>query len=176
MDSAPPNPYQPPTSLEPLSDDARAGGSASRSSRLWASLIDALLSLVILVPLQYLSGVYQDFPKLTPPPFPQSLLWAIAGVVLWLMLHGALLARSAQTIGKKALGIQVVNVSDGRPTPFSRLVFWRFIPLSLVAQLPYVGPLLSMVNILFIFRGDRRCVHDHIAGTRVVNAVETPGR
>ncbi|MEY4547803.1 MAG: hypothetical protein RL685_3998 [Pseudomonadota bacterium] len=168
-----PNPYQPPTSAESSLEDTRvAGGTASRSSRLWASLIDALLSLVILMPLQFMAGVYDNFPKMTPTPFPQTLLWAISGVVLWALLHGSLLARSAQTIGKKALGIQVVNESDGKPTPLTRLILWRFVPATLVAQLPYVGPLLAMVNVLFIFRGDRRCIHDHIAGTRVVNVVE----
>ncbi|MEY2934251.1 MAG: hypothetical protein RL033_5000 [Pseudomonadota bacterium] len=173
MEPATPNPYQPPTSVEsPLDDTRVAGDSASRMSRLGASLIDALLSLVIFVPLQYLAGVYHGFPKMTPTPFPQSLLWAIGGVVLWVLLHGSSLARSAQTIGKKALGIQVVNVSDGKPTPLTRLIFWRFVPTMLVAQLPYVGPLLGAVNVLLIFRGDRRCMHDHIAGTRVVNAVE----
>jgi hypothetical protein len=32
-----------------------------------------------------------------------------------------------------------------------------------------VGTFLVLVDVLFIFRKDRRCVHDHIAGTRVVN-------
>jgi uncharacterized RDD family membrane protein YckC len=37
-----------------------------------------------------------------------------------------------------------------------------------VGVLPFVGPLLSIVNVLLIFRDDRRCGHDLIAGTRVV--------
>lgn len=172
MDPATPNPYQPPTSLESPLDDIRvAGDSASRWSRLGAATIDGLLSLIVFVPLQYLAGVYHDFPKLTPQPFPQSLLWAIGGIVLWVVLHGSSLARSAQTIGKKALGIQVVNASDGKPTPLTRLILWRFIPNTLAAQIPYVGPMLAMANVLLIFRSDRRCIHDHIAGTRVVNAM-----
>jgi hypothetical protein len=44
-----------------------------------------------------------------------------------------------------------------------------FIP-GLIGAIPYIGPLFSLVNVLFIFREDYRCVHDHIAGTIVVQA------
>ncbi|WP_437905483.1 RDD family protein [Sorangium sp. So ce327] len=170
MAQSAPNPYQPPTALEPKTDSERAyDGSASRMSRFWAAMIDAVLALIIFVPLQYLGGVYRDFPKVSEPPFPQSLLWALAGFVLTLVLHGTFLARSAQTIGKKALNIQIVNASDGKPAAFGTIVLRRLLPTSVVTLIPYVGAVLSLVNVLFIFRKDRRCVHDHIAGTRVVN-------
>ncbi|MDC0679104.1 RDD family protein [Sorangium atrum] len=164
-----PNPYQPPTSIEPMADSERArDGSASRMSRFWAAMIDGVLAIVIFVPLQYFAGVYRDFPKISEPPFWQSLLWALAGLAITLVLHGTFLARSAQTIGKKALGIQIVNASDGKPAAFGTIALRRLLPMSLVALIPYVGGVLSIINPLFIFRKDRRCVHDHIAGTRVV--------
>jgi len=31
-------------------------------------------------------------------------------------------------------------------------------------------PLYGLVDILFIFRSDRRCIHDMIAGTQIVEA------
>lgn len=165
-----PNPYQPPTSLEPMADSQRAhDGSASRMSRFWAAMIDGVLAIIIFVPLQYFAGVFRDFPKISAPPFPQSLLWGVAGFVITLVLHGTFLARSAQTIGKKALGIQIVNASDGKPAAFGTIVLRRLLPVTAVAQIPYVGSVVAIVNVLFIFRKDRRCVHDHIAGTRVVN-------
>jgi uncharacterized RDD family membrane protein YckC len=33
-----------------------------------------------------------------------------------------------------------------------------------------IGPVLALVDVLLIFRNDRRCGHDLIAGTRVVHA------
>ena len=36
-------------------------------------------------------------------------------------------------------------------------------------MIPVLGPLFSLVNVCFIFREDRRCIHDLIAGTQVVN-------
>ncbi|MEO8183547.1 MAG: RDD family protein [Deltaproteobacteria bacterium] len=176
MDPSVSNPYQPPAAtespLESLPDQARAyDGSATRASRLGASLIDTVIGLVLLLPLQVYTGMYDGFPNISRPPFPQSLLWMLGGTAIWLALHGVFLARSAQTIGKKLVGIQIVNVSDGKRAPLSRLVLWRFLPSTLVSQLPYLGGVLSLVNILFIFRNDRRCIHDHIAGTRVVEVL-----
>jgi len=179
MDPSVSNPYQAPASTEPLfealPDQARADyGIATRGSRLGASLIDTAIGLILLVPVQVYTGMYDGFPTMKPPAFPQSLLWALGGTAVWLALHGVFLARNAQTIGKKLVGIQVVNVSDGKPAPFSRLVLWRFLPVTLASQIPYVGSVLAMVNILFIFRSDRRCIHDHIAGTRVVDVLASP--
>ncbi|WP_437742639.1 RDD family protein [Sorangium sp. So ce302] len=169
MAQSAPNPYQPPTALEPKTDSERAyDGSASRMSRFWAAMIDAVLALIIFVPLQYWGGVYRDFPKVSALPFLQSLLWALAGFALTLVLHGTFLARSAQTIGKKTMNIQIVNASDGKPAAFGTIVLRRLLPEAAVAQIPYVGTFLVLVDVLFIFRKDRRCVHDHIAGTRVV--------
>lgn len=135
-------------------------------------MLDTVISLTILLPAQVYTGMYDGFPHISRPPFPQTLLWALGGVAVWLALNGVFLARSGQTIGKKLVGIQIVNVSDGKPAPLARLVIWRYLPMVLVSQIPYVGGVLGIVNVCFIFRQDRRCVHDHIAGTRVVEVVK----
>jgi uncharacterized RDD family membrane protein YckC len=44
----------------------------------------------------------------------------------------------------------------------------RYLPVQLITNVPLAGPVLNLVNVLMIFRGDRRCGHDLIAGTRVV--------
>jgi uncharacterized RDD family membrane protein YckC len=170
MDPSFTNPYQAPSDIEAPGEASQARDrSATRWSRLGAAMIDGLISILIVFPVQFWAGVYQGFPNIKPQPFPMSLVWALGGVAVWLAVHGVFLARSAQTVGKKAVGIQIVMAEDGRPAPFSRLVLWRFLPTMLVAQIPMVGPVLSCVDVLFIFRKDRRCVHDHIAGTRVVS-------
>lgn len=46
----------------------------------------------------------------------------------------------------------------------------RYGVVGLVSLIPGVGGLFSIVDILLIFRADRRCAHDHIAGTKVVVA------
>ena len=37
-----------------------------------------------------------------------------------------------------------------------------------ILAIPKVGGVLALADILFVFRDDRRCLHDQIAGTRVV--------
>jgi hypothetical protein len=37
-----------------------------------------------------------------------------------------------------------------------------------VSLIPTLGGLLTLVDALFIFGGSRRCVHDLIAGTKVI--------
>ena len=40
----------------------------------------------------------------------------------------------------------------------------------LICMVPMVGGIYGIVDILLIFRADCRCIHDFIAGTRVVQA------
>lgn len=164
------NPYQPPVADEPPAVESVASGeSASRLARLFASAADAFIGFVVMFPIQLWAGVYDGFPVLKPQEFPKSLLWVIGWLVVWVGLHGLFLAKSAQTIGKKLMGLQIVMADTGKPASFERLVFWRFVPMMLVPQLPSIGFFLSLADLLCIFRADRRCLHDHLAGTRVID-------
>lgn len=41
---------------------------------------------------------------------------------------------------------------------------------AVISAIPLAGAAFGLVDILFIFRADRRCIHDLIAGTHVVTA------
>jgi uncharacterized RDD family membrane protein YckC len=169
MAPLPPHPDQAPAALQSLPDEPRAwDGSASRGARLGAAFIDSFINGLLVLPVRIYTGQLEDLSQFTNAPSSETLLWMALGCVAWLAVNGVPLTRSAQTIGKKLVGIQMVNVSDGKPASFSKLVLWRYLPTVLLSQLPYLGAVLSLVDVLFIFRQDRRCVHDHIAGTRVV--------
>jgi uncharacterized RDD family membrane protein YckC len=47
----------------------------------------------------------------------------------------------------------------------------RIIVNGIPGALPCIGPFYSLADILCIFREDRRCLHDHIAGTKVVQVI-----
>jgi hypothetical protein len=47
------------------------------------------------------------------------------------------------------------------------LLLKRYLPVQVVGSIPVLGMFASLVDVLFIFRDDRRCVHDLIAGTQV---------
>ena len=144
---------------------------ADRGSRLFASIIDSVISLSVVLPTQFALGMFDGFPNVTKQEtFAQSVIWGAFAFALWGAFHAYFIARSGQTIGKRVMGIRVVTVSDDRPIGLYRYAFLRELPIYAVTWIPMVGVALSLIDVLFIFRADRRCVHDMIAGTRVIRA------
>jgi uncharacterized RDD family membrane protein YckC len=146
---------------------------ADRSERLAAVLVDALIGAVVAVPIMMLGGYLQAIWDAAQAGrqvgFAMQVGWGIVGLVLFVLLQGYPLARWAQTWGKRALGIRIVLL-DGRQPSLSRLLLRRYLPMNVVALVPFVGNVVALVDSLMIFRRDRRCAHDLIAGTRVVKA------
>lgn len=161
------NPYQPPAALEPTMIVEAPSDLATRGSRVAASFIDALIIGAIALPVQFASGVFDQWPHLDLTLWKQ-VSWGMFNFLCWVGIHGYSLKTRAQTLGKRLFHIQMVNVGDGLPASFRRLVLWRQLPLSLVALIPRVGVFVLLVDLLLIFAKDRRCLHDHLAGTRVV--------
>lgn len=89
-----------------------------------------------------------------------------------------LLTSRGQSLGKILLGVRVVRADDGEKPGFLRVWLLRELPSGaiqgMLQLLPVVGFFLRFAfvttNYLMIFREDRRCLHDFIAGTRVVRA------
>ena len=61
------------------------------------------------------------------------------------------------------LDIKIVKL-DGANGGFMTNVLMRDIVNGLICLIPLYG----LVDILFIFSEERRCIHDHIAGTKVI--------
>jgi uncharacterized RDD family membrane protein YckC len=144
---------------------------ASRGSRLGASLLDGvvvmvpvLLSMLLLVFVGQAMGLDQD----TVP----ILMFTTLGLILLaiLVVQFYLLSRDGQTIGKKCLGIRIVKAETGLNGGFKTNALMRSILPYLIGNIPGVGPIFSLVDVLFIFREDQRCIHDLMAGTCVIKA------
>lgn len=163
------NPYAPPESdIEtPASYDTELAG---RGARLGGSILDGILITVVFMGIVYALGMFDEMATAQ-----QSLANNVMFLAMWLgvflIMNGYLLATRGQTIGKLAVGTRIVSIDDGNIPPFWRLIVLRLLPFSAIAYIPVVGQILSFINPLFIFRADRRCVHDHIAGTKVIVAV-----
>lgn len=149
---------------------------AGRGARLGASFVDGLCMLpVVLVAL--FAGVMSSSSSSGgrgADPSIQSVLGlgAIAFILLFVLLYFVvqlyLLTTKGQSIGKKAMGICIVKQSTYENGGFFTNVVMRMLLPSLIGSVPIIGPFFSLTDILFIFRDDRRCIHDHIAGTIVV--------
>ncbi len=59
-------------------------------------------------------------------------------------------------------------MSNGEPGGFLRALLLRGFLARCLRHIPLIGLLFWVVDCCFIFRDDRRCLHDLIAGTRVV--------
>jgi uncharacterized RDD family membrane protein YckC len=101
-------------------------------------------------------------------------LFVLLGVVATLGVMGYqlyLLSESGQTIGKRMLGIQIVR-TDGSQATLGRIFLLRIlVPAAINAGCGAFG----LIDVLFIFAADRRCVHDHLADTKVVRVDAYPG-
>ena len=162
-----PNPYTPPSAVvEDLSTELRLGG---RGERLGAALIDGLILLAILMPLMFAGGYFAGVMQGQSPGFGKQALWSLIGFGVLVLVQGYPLAKSGQTWGKKLLKLKIVDLKGAKPD-LLRLLGYRYGSTQLITLIPMIGTLYALVDVLFIFRDDRRCLHDLIAGTRVVVA------
>lgn len=142
---------------------------ADRGMRLAAAIIDTVIAVVILLPMMFVGGYFNGIMTGVQPSYGEQALWGLIGFTVFLAVQGYPLNASGQTWGKKMLKIKIVDLEGDKP-PFSKLIALRYLPTQAIGFVPVVGSIYGLVNVLFIFRDDRRCVHDLIAGTRVVMA------
>jgi len=141
---------------------------ASRWKRLFASLLDSLIMMVVIVPIIYLTGGFDVLYQEVQPSLVYNLLIALAGVIVFFVINGTLLVQNGQTIGKKLLSIKIVNLNGQLPT-FKRHLIKRYFVYLIPGQIPLVGQIFSIVNILFIFTKEKQCIHDLFAKTIVID-------
>lgn len=98
----------------------------------------------------------------------QRFLLVVYPFLAFFVLHGYLLSRYGQTLGKRILGIAIVTL-DNRVPAFFPLIAQRYLTQWLAGMVPGIGILLRLADILVIFRSDRRCIHDHLAKTKVID-------
>ena len=173
-----PNPYEPPAArLDPGSPNDLTAEElnelASRWQRLGGSLFDGLLAFVAIIP-SFFGLSLSEFARRGTRSnpfffFTESGTWGVVAAVLFgtlMIVQWTLLAKRGQTVGKIVAGTRVVGVDD-LPAGFLRTVVLRLWPVEIVSR---VGMLqwLALVDVLFIFGASRRCLHDRIAGTKVV--------
>jgi uncharacterized RDD family membrane protein YckC len=164
------NRYEPPKAAVADVGASREDELASRGARFGAALIDGLLAAAIVYPLMFATGVFQTAMTTGALGLEAQLGFGVLGLLLYLVFHGYLLHSGGQTIGKRLVGTRIVSAEDNRILPLWKIFTLRFLPISVVSQIPGIGPILILVDSVFVFRGDKRCVHDLVAGTKVINA------
>lgn len=127
---------------------------ATRLQRFLAALADGV---ILTVP--YLAGSLEALPE------PLRLLGVLASLAL-LVVQVVMVTKRGQTLGKKLVGIRIVLKDTQENGGFVVNVLKRGFLNGLLSLIPGY----FLVDCLFVFRGDRRCLHDMIAGTVVIQA------
>jgi len=113
----------------------------------------------------------------------KRLLATVIDMILVPVLNGLTLFKSGQTLGKRLLGIAIVpnekdvaSLTSITPASWWKLICIRalFFPLLFLAPLLLVPGMLPfglapVIDQLMIFTKGRRCLHDLLAGTMVIN-------
>ena len=181
------------TSCNALRDDAERGHTvryaASRWMRLWSRLLDILIVVVLGMAVFFvLDGAgfidvdLDNAGDISVSDLNVSTLIATGIWFLWF----AFVAPRGQSPGKQILRMRIIS-ADGSDLPTSRnwlresvFQFFLIVPSLLaepivsppegIVQLLSFAPLVTLVDIAFIFAGsDRQTIHDRISGTLVVN-------
>ncbi|MGD9385094.1 MAG: RDD family protein [Thioalkalispiraceae bacterium] len=136
---------------------------AERGTRLGAHLLDMLFFVIAMIPIFFIMESNND----TAVAIGAGIT-IIAGLIL-VGLNINYLYQNGQTIGKRIVGIKIVR-GDGERCGLARIIFLRNFVIGLLGNIPLIGPFISLADPLFIFRADRRCIHDMIADTKVIVA------
>ncbi|MCO5171353.1 MAG: RDD family protein [Planctomycetes bacterium] len=147
---------------------ANVGRLASPWTRLAAALLDGMLGGVPTMGLVFGGFIMLD----QRAGGAQALGGLLIGVgLLYLLAYSVynwyLISTRGQNITKGWFGIKIVRI-DGTPVDFVSGVILRNWVYQLIGMIPYVGGCVQFVGVLMIFGEDRRCLHDHIASTVVV--------
>ncbi|MGB0775509.1 MAG: RDD family protein [Akkermansiaceae bacterium] len=174
------NPYAAPTTSPELEQPAEPVRFqlASRWARLGAALLDITIQVSIVYAVMFILGtasVYNEAVSSSLGGFQASdmdlftsLVSILIVVVTYLAVNGYLMVKRGQTIGKMALGIQVVCYRKRQLVSAGRIIGVRYLLTILIGNIPAIGRLFNFIDIIAIFGAEKRCLHDLMADTLVV--------
>jgi uncharacterized RDD family membrane protein YckC len=146
---------------------------ASRKIRLIASIVDFIMLLlpffiyaIILVIIGIITGNMDKMDSETENPNPIIIFFLGTYFYAFLIIQVVLLTKNGQTVGKKIFKIQIVDDTLGYPGGFKQNCLIREILMNLLGNI--TCGIFFIVDLLYIFGEDKRCLHDVIAKTKVI--------
>ncbi|WFB09253.1 RDD family protein [Streptomyces sp. LX-29] len=163
----PPSPYAPPVfpvGMPPL---------ATTGQRFLARLIDTVVLGVVWTLMLSATGAL-EYTLENPGEYdlPKVLVSVVLTFTLYFAYEGAMLARSGQTLGKKALRVRVAMLADGNIPGRHGWTRAAVYALPGILYPLLVGTVFWVVNSVWQLRDRpyRQCLHDKAAKTVVVSA------
>lgn len=134
---------------------------AERGTRLAGAMLDTILYLAAAVPGIVLLVVLSD---------ESVAAWVtIALPILGLGVYQMILvAGTGQSLAKRWLKMKIVKI-DGSDVDFVSGVILRSWVMAGLGMIPFIGNFIGIIDAVMIFGDDRRCLHDKIASTKVID-------
>src|SRR5262245_39530730 len=171
------NPYAPPQAevRDTPAAPPPVGPLATRTLRLAGAIVDGVASAVFVVPFLLFTG---DWTAAISGELSYGAI-SLGSFAVFTAMQGYLLATRGQTIGKWLVGTRIVRAHNDEVPTLARTLGLRYGALAIgptatLSVLVLGGGILygfvgvGLIDIALIFRRDRRCLHDLIAGTKVV--------
>ena len=143
--------------------DVADGILATPWQRWLGVFLDNLLFVPAVIPFLLLAATLEE--ERIEEIGPMALLFGpmlVVTIVQWFLI-----ARNGQSIGKRIIRTRIVRL-DGSNPGFVYGVLLRSWVLIGLQFIPLLGYFIGLADALFVFRRDRRTIHDHIAGTKVI--------
>ncbi|MGK0220497.1 MAG: putative RDD family membrane protein YckC [Planctomycetota bacterium] len=156
------NPYAAPVAEVQRPSDATQLELASLPERFFGNLLDNFMMAPMAVFILAFSTANEETGMVTE----NTMSIAVGLLMALLMVNFILLMRNGQTLGKLILRTRIVTKNGGRAGFGALIVRRSMLNGFLVAYVPVY----FFLDALLIFRRDRRCLHDHLAGTVVIKA------
>jgi uncharacterized RDD family membrane protein YckC len=157
------------------------GALATRNLRLAGVIVDSVASAVFVVPFLMFTG---DWTAAIPGELSYGTI-SLGGIALFTAMQCSLLATRGQTIGKWLVGTRIVRADNDEVPTLARTLGLRYgtlalgLPVTLfvfmwAGAIAYPLIVFGLIDSALVFRRDRRCLHDLIAGTKAVAVARSP--
>lgn len=140
---------------------------ATRLDRFGGAFLDAFTIALLMMPILWSLGIFQKEISEEPLELWMEVFEITIGWVLFFALNTYLLVKRGQTIGKTIVKTKIINKEEDIPGATS-LIGKRYLIPGIISYIPVVGQIFALIDALFIFRKDKRCLHDLIADTYVI--------
>ncbi len=155
------NPYAPPATLGRPVAFSQPQVPARRLSRLAAHFLDFFLAFAAALP---------GFMLMASETMVEVGAVVLSlGLIAIVVYNFVLLHRQGQTLGKKILRVRILRSDGGRASLRRIIVLRAFLP-GVIGAIPGLGALFGLLDALWIFGAESRCIHDYLADTIVVEA------